>query len=107
MQLSFTSHWVLPLSITTTEPGTSEENIYNTIGKGLLSAMEHRSVVPLLSSLPQSTGEQVAAVGLHIGVLQTVLKLKYIPWLTRYTVLKRKISLIPFAIKCTQEKSYG
>lgn len=69
--------------------------------------MLHRSAVPLLSSLPQSTSEQVVAVGRHTWVLQTMLKLKYTPWLTRYTVLKRKISLILFVIKCSQEKSYG
>lgn len=105
-----TSRFYIPLSSLSfynTEPSISEENTYNTIGKRLPSAMLHRSVVSLLSSFSQSTSEQVAAVGLHRWVLWTMLKLEYILWLTRYTVLKRKISLIPFAIKDSQEKSYG
>lgn len=47
----------------------TEENICNTMRKGLPSAMEHKSVVPLLSSLPQPTSEKVAAVGLHTWML--------------------------------------
>lgn len=73
-----TSKFYIPLGslpfCNSTESGILEGNIYNAIEKGLPWAILHRSIVTLLSSLHQSTGEQVAAMGLHTWVLQTFLK---------------------------------